>query len=295
MAATTTVEALLNSLREKWHSGSAVKRLIWINVAVFLLLRLTAIVFLIFGIDTDEHSLVSLVGMPGQVGMLIRRPWTVLTYMLSQYDVMHLVFNMIWLYWFGETFLMVSTQRQTVALYICGGIAGAMLYILAYNASSILASQSGVLIGSSASVIAIVAATAVILPDHRFNLLFLGEVSLKWIALVTIGIDLIGMGGGNAGGHIAHLGGAVIGVVYGLYNRKGIDITAPFCRCFDRVAGWFHLKVKAKKVPDTRPQVSADDRELLDLLLDKIKRSGYSSLSRKERALLFDLSRRING
>ena len=142
-------------------------------------------------------------------------------------------------------------------------------------------------------------------PDYRMNLLFLGAVSLKWIAVVTIGIDLLSVTGSNAGGHIAHLGGAAVGAIFALGLKRGHDIMAPLNSLIDAIVNLFRRRPKVRPArfrasgapsaprPKAPSAASAADQAELDNILDKIKKSGYSSLTADERARLFDVSRRI--
>lgn len=292
-----------NQLLDRYRFSTMLMKIIIINAVVFLLLHVIAIVALFAG-SAHPESVLQWVEMPSNLGLLLRRPWTVVSYMFAQYDVLHILFNMLWLYWFGVIFMSLSTGRRLLALYVYGGLAGAALYLLAYNLLPFFAGTDGMLIGASGAVIAVVTATAIMAPDYKMYLLFLGGVSLKWVAIVTIGLDLIGVTGANAGGHLAHLGGAIAGAVYALLLRRGTDITIPFCRVADMIANLFKGGVKKpgfkrytgsktsprSSVPHTDSQ--ADQAEL-DIILDKIKKSGYSSLTPDERKRLFDVSKRI--
>ena len=292
-----------NQLLDRYRFSTMLMKIIIINAVVFLLLHVIAIVALFAG-SAHPESVLQWVEMPSNLGLLLRRPWTVVSYMFAQYDVLHILFNMLWLYWFGVIFMSLSTGRRLLALYVYGGLAGAALYLLAYNVLPFFAGTDGMLIGASGAVIAVVTATAIMAPDYKMYLLFLGGVSLKWVAIVTIGLDLIGVTGANAGGHLAHLGGAIAGAVYALLLRRGTDITIPFCRVADMIANLFKGGVKKpgfkrytgsktsprSSVPHTDSQ--ADQAEL-DIILDKIKKSGYSSLTPDERKRLFDVSKRI--
>lgn len=259
-------------------------RLIAVNVIVFVALRLAVIAGLFAGATDPLHTVLAAVELPSRWDMLIRAPWTLLTYMFAQYEVLHLLFNMLWLYWFGAVMLLRCTPSQMLALYIYGGIGGAALFLAGYNTLPLFAGSTGMLIGSSAAVMAIVSATALLLPDFRLHLLFIGAVKLKWIALATVVIVLIGVGGSNTGGEVAHVGGILTGVAFALLLRRGCDITRPARTLLSR---------SARTPRSTPPTISGDDRRDLDAILDKIKRSGYSSLTPAERSRLFDVSRNI--
>lgn len=297
----TTIETAL----KRFASATMLMKIVVINVAVFLVLNIISIVMIFAGEESGRFIVEQWVAMPGNFVRLARHAWTPLSYMFSQIEPLHLIFNMLWLYWFGIVFQLLSTPKRMIGLYLLGGLGGAALYLLAVNSLPYFAGHGGLLIGSSASVIAIVTATAIMAPDYRMNLLFLGAVSLKWIAIVTIGIDLLSVTGSNAGGHIAHLGGAAVGAIFALGLKRGHDITAPLNSLIDAIVNLFRRRPKVRPArfrasgapssprPKAPSAASAADQAELDNILDKIKKSGYSSLTADERARLFDVSRRI--
>ncbi|MCM1517994.1 MAG: rhomboid family intramembrane serine protease [Pseudoflavonifractor sp.] len=300
---------IIDTLRYHYTTGSMLIKLIFINVGVFMLLRVGALVCALSGIS--DAWFLHWVELPSSPALLVRMPWTLLTYMFAQYDALHILFNMLWFYWFGQIFMLTDTSRRMVALYIYGGIAGAALFMAAYNLLPAFHGTMGWLIGSSASVIAIVTATAIAHPDYKVGLLFFGEVSLKWIAIVTIGIDLLSIGGSNAGGHVAHLGGAAMGALYGYMLNNERDITKPFNKLMDTIAN----ALKAISTPRHHPNGSrhggptsshkasygsknasssnAKAESTLDEILDKIKKSGYTSLTADEKRRLFEASKNL--
>lgn len=297
----TTIETAL----KRFASATMLMKIVVINIAVFLVLNIISIVMIFAGEESGRFIVEQWVAMPGNFGRLARHAWTPLSYMFSQIEPLHLIFNMLWLYWFGIVFQLLSTPKRMIGLYLLGGLGGAALYLLAVNTIPYFAGHGGLLIGSSASVITIVTATAIMAPDYRMNLLFLGAVSLKWIAIVTIGIDLLSVTGSNAGGHIAHLGGAAVGAIFALGLKRGHDITAPLNSLIDTIVNLFRRRPKVRPArfrasgapsaprPKAPSAASAADQAELDNILDKIKKSGYSSLTADERARLFDVSRRI--
>lgn len=297
---------IIDNMRRGFSRSTMLMKLVWINIAVFVLLRVTAIVCMFAGTPDFINEVMKQVQLPSNLPTLATRPWTVVTYMFSQYDVMHILFNMLWFYWFGTLFRMVSTPRQMLALYIYGGLGGAAMFLLAYNLLPAFTYTHGWLIGSSASVIAIVTATAILMPDFRMNLLLIGSVSLKWIAIATIGLVLIGVTGSNAGGEFAHIGGVLVGAWYGMRMKRGHDITIPLNRLFDFFVNSWHsltsMSFRSRKhkpshtyhaSSQSSPSISDDDREQLDEILDKIKKSGYAALTPDERRRLFEVSRRM--
>ena len=228
------------------------------------------------------------------------RPWTVITYMFTHFDFLHILFNMLWLYWFGGLFLTFFSERQLGGLYLLGGIAGAVLFMLAYNIFPYFqtVASSSYLMGASASVMAIVFAVSFYRKDLEINLFLIGRIKLIYLALFTFVIDLLAITSDNAGGHIAHIGGALFGIWFAMQIKKGKDLTAPMNRVLDWVANLGKRKPKMKvtyKRAETDYEYNArKQRESADIdaILDKLKRSGYESLSADEKRQLFDASKK---
>lgn len=286
---------IFNSIKRNFLNGSMLMKLIFINIGIFVILRLLGVVFMFTG---DGLDLLSWIGVPANIFTFAFRPWTAITYMFVQYDILHILFNMLWLYWFGIMFLNLFTQKQLLALYIYGGLGGAIFFLLLYNLLPISIIGGGLLIGASASVIAIVVATAMRAPNYPVNLLFFGAIKLKWIAIVTIFIDVISVTSTNAGGHLSHLGGALIGFLFAYYFAKGKDITLPFNKAMDKIVALFSKRGiyvgKKPKKQKAKPQDSPKSNVAeMDAILDKIKKSGYKALTEEEKNKLFDISRKV--
>ncbi len=301
--------AIIDDIKRNYKQGSMLLRLIFINIGVFLLLHVVAIVAMLFNVNGD--ALLAWVELPSDLSLLLRRPWTLVTYMFAHYGLLHILFNMLWLYWLGRIFMEFFSPKHLSGLYLLGGWGGAVLYLLAYNLLPHFAGTQGLLLGASASVIAIVVATAVYAPDYKIGLLFLGEVSIKWIAIVTVAIDLLGLDAGNLGGSIAHIGGAIVGALFALRIKQGRDITRPLNACIDAIVGLFNgrsFQAPQFKRPKRKPSSASQPRsnstgnrpadtvseEELDTILKKIKVAGYDALSDEEKDKLFKASRRRN-
>lgn len=299
--------AFIEDIKRNYMQGSMLVRLIIINVAVFVLLHVLVLGALLFNVNGE--SLLRWVEVPSDLWLLLKRPWTLVTYMFAHYGLLHILFNMLWLYWLGRIFMEYFSPKQLTGLYLLGGWGGAALYLLAYNLLPYFSTSTGFMIGASASVMAIVVATAVYAPDYKIGLLFLGEVSLKWVAIVTVGIDLLGLEPGNMGASIAHIGGAIVGAAYGLRIKQGHDITRPVNAVIDALLGLFNgrsLRLpefkkrrpsKARGVSQSpRPNTPPDtvSEEELDTILGKIKAAGYDALTDEEKDKLFKASRRRN-
>lgn len=277
----------IDRLRTGFRQSSTLMKIVWVNVAVFVLLRLIAIVFVFSGRPDYIDIMLEQVELPSSPAVFMTRPWTLVTYMFAQYDLLHVVFNMLWLYWFGTMFTMTASSRRLLTLYLCGGLAGAVLFMLGYMVLPMFHSSYGSLIGSSASVIAVVTAVAILMPHFKMHLLLIGSVSVKWIAIVTIVLVLVGVTGSNAGGEIAHIGGGIAGVLCGPWIKRGHGLS--------------FRRPSRRQTPPEAPSpslssdagLSANERAELDAILDKIKKSGYTSLTSSERDRLFSVSRKI--
>lgn len=300
----------INNLKYRFKTASLLGRLIYINIAVFIVLRLIGITGFLF--DFDARPIINYIQVPSDVDLMLKQPWTLVTYMFAHYDVLHILFNMLCLWWFGKLFLEFFNQRQMTGLYLIGGLGGALIYLLAYNLLPAFTYQRGMLLGASASIMAIMLAVAVKAPNYKVDLLFFGEVSLKWIAIILIFLDFLSIDTQNAGGHISHIGGALTGCAYALAFRKGIDITNWLNKIIDSIVVLFErlfkkprTKINQKKYhfkhsdtgTKTKRQdtgISAEDEKDLDEILKKIKQSGYSALSNEEKRRLFQISRDKN-
>lgn len=299
---------ILDDLKRTFRRGNIVVRLIYINVAVFVLGLLLAVVLGLFNIDINY--LLRDLYLPADLLQLLRRPWTLITYMFMHAGMWHLLGNMLWLYWFGKLFLYFFSSKHLRGLYVVGGLAGALLYIVAYNLFPAFSTQlySATLVGASASVLAIAIATAVREPDFRINLIFIGPVKLKYFALFIVLFDVLYVESDNAGGHLAHLGGALAGWWFVRGLGQGYDVTHWVNVCIDAVGGLFHKRERKPRKPKMKVHVNsargnrAADYEYnarkktqsdeVDRILEKLKKSGYSSLSEEEKRKLFEASNR---
>lgn len=300
---------IFDNIKYRFGNAPILKQLIYINVGVFIALHLVMVVLMLFNVVSQ--SWLSYLEVPSQLNVLPYRFWTLFTYMFVHYDIWHLLFNMLWLYWFGSIFIQYFSQKHLSVLYIMGGLAGAILYLFSYNIFPYFADKQGMMCGASAAIMAIVFATTIRVPDYKVNMMFIGSVSLKYIAGVVIIIDLLSMTSPNAGGHFAHIGGAVMGIIFALCWNRGKDILAPINNAIDRIVGGWrkpHIKFRRKDLrkkqrpthdtrqePRKRPETDGEYRmrkkqesEEIDRILDKIKRSGYSALTPEEKQRLFD-------
>ena len=278
--------------------NSTLVNLIYINIGVFLAAKLIGIVCTLFNLNS--FSALSYLHLTAQINLLLKQPWSVLTYMFLHTDFFHLFFNMICLYGFGKLFLNYFSQKQLVGLYLLGGLGAGICFIAAYNIFPYFenAVNKSFLLGASGSIMAIILAIALYIPNFEIQLLFIGKIKLKWIAMAMILISVFNTTSSNAGGEFAHIGGALIGIIYMYIYKKGKDIVSPINKLIDKITTLCKPKPKIKfsKQPKSDAfynQQRKNDQQTLDTILDKVKKSGYSSLSDKEKKQLFDTSNRL--
>jgi membrane associated rhomboid family serine protease len=288
------------NIKNQFRSANTLERIIIVNVAVYLLFAVMRALMKLFMSSLDEFFIPSQwFAVPASLHALIFKPWTIITYMFYHEEFFHILFNMLWLFWMGKIFTEYLGNKKLFSTYILGGICGAILYIAAYNFFPLF-SQSvnySFALGASAGVLAITIATATLLPEYRIGILFLGPVALKYVALVSVFLDLISVSGSNAGGHIAHLGGAMFGFFYIRQLKRGRDIAKGFNNMMDSLVSVFKggKKMKVHYGRSRRDEDFVADKKAMqertDEILDKISKSGYGSLTKEEKEFLFNSSK----
>lgn len=238
-------------------------RIIDVNAVVFFT------VMIVNALISPANIAVMALDLPGGLGF-ITKPWTLMTYMFTQTEVWHCVFNMLWLFWFGLMLEHCTSRRRVLVTYILSGIGGATAFIATTSLMS--GPHNMVLEGSSAAVMGVVTLVGCTIPNHRVNLFLLGSVKLKWVAGATIILFALGSAGINPATQAAHIGGVIAGLLIAWHQHS--------------------RRPRYDRMP-TRSMSAADARAELDTLLDKVKRSGYNSLSANERRRLIELSHNI--
>lgn len=294
-----TMDGIFTNLKRTFQSGNILAKLIYINVGLFILIRLVGVIALLFNVP--GLPFLRYLQFPSSPELFLYQPWTIVTYMFTHFDFLHILFNMLWLYWFGGLFLTFFSERQLGGLYLLGGFAGAVLFMIAYNVFPYFRAMApySFLMGASASVMAVVFAVSFYKKDLEIGLLLIGRVRLIYLALFTFVIDLLAITSSNAGGHIAHIGGALFGIWFASRIRMGKDLTAPMNRVIDWVVNLGKRKPKMRVTYHKRRETDYEynarkHQETVDLdaILDKLKRSGYESLSADEKKKLFNASKK---
>jgi len=291
-----------DDIKKTFRNGSNLTRLIYINIAVFILITITAVIgFLLNNQDISEKA-IKLLSVPSSFKNLFSKPWTIITYMFVHKDIWHILFNMLWFYWFGKIFLEYLDQRKLVAVYLLGGISGAIAYILSFNIFPAFTGlvDNSVAIGASASVMAVVIAIAAYVPDYTIQLFLLGRVKIKYMALAIFILTSVMDFSVNSGGKLAHIGGAFFGYFYTINLRQGRDIGKRFNKLLDFVVTIFKPRKKLKvthKKPATEYEynkIKADHQTRINNILEKISKGGYDSLTKEEKETLFKESQKKN-
>lgn len=306
MTNTTHMNSFINRLKIQYSSGSTLIKVIFINVLVFVILGILRVFLQLFNlgesIGVDTVALSSQWYFPNGL-------WTPFTYMFVHTNLWHILFNMVMLYVAGTLFLRYFTQRNLFALYLLGGLGGAVMYIFAFKFIPLFANTIGLLIGASASVMAIFWGVALYIPQQKLEIPLLRvQVKMVYVAYALLLIDFLALGGdNNQGGHISHIGGALVGALFAKMQLRGKDITEPLNNFLDTLAGIKKIFFLSRKTTRrTRKTASFSGRnsdyrynqdkryqeEEIDRILDKLRQSGYGSLSKDEKQRLFEAGRK---
>ncbi len=285
------------------HNNAHIQ-LIIINVVVFVVLAVLGVFSKWFGLSSYFDLIYEQFAIPSAFSEFITRPWTLITYFFTHSlpDIFHILFNMLALYWFGKLFVEYLGSDKLIALYVLGGISGAVIYLIAYNAipspPDFLVHSRGYMVGASAAIFAIMVGAATLLPDYTFFLLFIGPVRIKYIAAAYIFISFLGSVQSNAGGNIAHLGGALMGFVYIKQMQAGVNWGGWITSSLDWIKGLFKpspkVKITYRKAEPKKPASNFNKatQEEIDVILDKISDRGYESLTKEEKEKLFNASKK---
>ncbi len=279
-------------LRYQYARLSIAEKLIAVNVAIFIL---NALLPFLFGFGKNAFS--QWFELPVNVMTYITQPWSIVTYSFFHADFFHLFWNMLLLYFSGRIFLNLFSSRQLINVYFLGVILGGLLFVLSYNVFPVFMGSNTSIIGASAGVTAVLIFICAYIPNQVVRVFFF-NVKLWYIGAFFVLIDLIQIPANNSGGHLAHLGGALLGYVYARQLTKGKDIGEGFSKLLDALGAMF--KPKEKKAPmktvyrktksAAKSKVDYDKesrQRKIDTILDKISKSGYESLSKAEKDFLF--------
>ncbi len=304
------MSGLFEDFRSEFNKpNNTLVQLILVNTVVFVALLLAKVILSMLTMAGIYGIIVEQLVMPASIPIFLHRPWTLFTYFFTHEDIFHILFNMLFLYWFGRLIDEYLGSRRLVSLYFLGGLAGGIAYIAIYNTVPYFRPvvDSAQMLGASAAAFAVAVGAATLLPNYTFHLLFFGAVRIKYIALFFIVLSLAHSIGPNAGGELAHLGGALTGFVFIKLLQNGTDLGRPIYWVME---GWSNLlkpkppvKVSYRQrssasthsnftAVSSSSSVTIPDQDEIDTILDKIGRSGYESLTREEKQKLFRASQK---
>jgi len=294
---------VIEDIKRKFKSDNPVTRLIVINIVVFIIISVFRILMLadFAPIKVLTHLVLENLSFTISIQGLIYKPWTIITYAFTHVEVFHILWNMLILFWFGQILLDYTSSKKIIPVYLLGAIAGALFSMLMVIIIPNLNQYVGIpMIGASAGVTAIVIAAATLLPHFKMNLMFIGEIKLVYVALFYVLIDILNVASySNVGGNLAHLGGALMGYLFIVQMKKGNDLAKPINIFFDWISGLFSIKPKMRVVSNNKKftdeefnQNRVATQKQIDAILDKISKSGYDSLSKTEKEILFKASKK---
>jgi membrane associated rhomboid family serine protease len=287
---------IIDDLKVQYKIGGIVTRLIFWNVALFVIPWLFFALLSLLGINIDYLNYVSL---SSNGALLFWKPWSLLSYSFFHSGIMHIVFNMIVLNFSGRLFMTYFTSKQLFGLYVLSAIFAGISYVLIFYLLNINAP----IVGASAAIMAILVATTTYYPLMDLRLLIIGNVKLWHVTAVILVIDLMQLRSENMGGHISHLAGALFGFIFIKLLQNGTDLSTAVSRFIDFFTNLFEKNPATpfKKVHKnySRPEVKSvskivtkdKSQQQIDEILDKISQSGYDSLSSEEKEFLFKVGK----
>ena len=286
---------IIEDFKNSWNKkDNGLVKIILINVIFFVSMSILQVIFTLSGLTSLFVILLNKLMLPAELKTFIFQPWSLISYFFLHMNFMHILWNMLFLYWFGKIIHDNIGNNAIISLYVLGGIIGGLFYMSLYNIIPYYSERvsESLMLGASAGVFSVVVGSATLLPNYTFYLLFLGPVRIKYIALFYVLLSFLDVSGNNAGGEIAHLGGAFIGFLYIKQLQNGINMgegIINFINYFSSEKRKTKRKVDGVNFESNRDSISQDE---IDKILDKISDSGYSSLSKKEKEKLFNASKK---
>jgi len=274
----------IEQLKLKFKRGTIVEKLIYLNVSVFILSFLFKT--LTFLMSSHSNIIFDWFALPAEFNELIYKPWTIFTYSFLHAGIWHILSNMLVLYYIGNLFLDYFTQKQFLNYYILGALGGGILFVISYNFFPAFKNTNSILVGASAAVTAIFIGITTYIPNYQIKIRFIGFVKLWHLAAIWVGLDIIQIPVENSGGHLAHLGGAIIGFLLTSEYHKDGKLLKYLTNIFKQ-KNQKPLKTVYKSAKRTKTNNSVINQKRIDTILDKISKSGYETLTKEEKDFLF--------
>ena len=284
---------IIEDIKNAWNKrDNGLIKIILINIIVFVSISVVQVVLTVSGLSTFFTMFINKLMLPASLGTFILQPWSLITYFFLHMSFMHIHWNMLFLYWFGKIINDNIGNNALISLYVLGGIIGGLFYMAIYNIVPYYGERvsDSLMLGASAGVFSVVVGSATLMPNYTFYLLLIGPVRIKYIALFYVLLSFFDVAGTNAGGEIAHLGGAFIGYIYIRRLQNGVNIGEGIINFIN----FFSEKKenKEKKKENIQKETEETTQDEVDKILDKISESGYSSLTSKEKERLFNASKK---
>ncbi len=281
---------IIEDIKKAWNKrDNGLIKIILINIIVFVSINFVQVILTISGLSSFFTLFINKLMLPASLGTFILQPWSIITYFFLHMSFMHILWNMLFLYWFGKIIYDNIGNNALISLYVLGGIIGGLFYMAIYNIIPYYGDRvsESLMLGASAGVFSVVVGSATLMPNYTFHLLLIGPVRIKYIALFYVLLSFFDVAGTNAGGEIAHLGGAFIGYIFIRQLQNGINIG-------EGIINFLNLFNEKKKEKKNKLQKESDEttQDEVDKILDKISESGYSSLTSKEKERLFNASKK---
>lgn len=283
---------IIEDFKNEWRKkDNGLIKIILINVILFVGISFIQVIMTISGLSSFFNIFINKLMLPASFNIFIFQPWSIITYFFLHLNFMHILWNMLFLYWFGKIIQDNIGNNALISLYVLGGIIGGLLFMAIYNIIPYYVERvpESLMLGASAGVFSIVVGSATLLPNYSFYLLLIGPVRIKYIALFYVLLSFFDVAGSNAGGEIAHMGGAIIGYIYIKKLQNGIDIGQGLINFINLFNNKQVSEVRDEKDTNIFEESSQDE---IDKILDKISESGYSSLSKDEKERLFNASKK---
>ena len=281
----------IQNLKHKYKTGSIIEKLIYINVTIFACTLLITLFQSLY--QQEQNLIVQWFSLDDNFSEFIGKPWSIISYGFLHANFIHLIFNMITLYFVGNLFIQYFTQKQTLNFYLLGTFFGGVLFILSQSYFPLFEGRNSTLVGASAGISAIFIGISTYMPNYELKIRFIGFVKLWHLAAIWLAFDIIGLIGPNAGGSFSHLGGSLFGFLYvNQASNKKTGISEMFSSLFktkEKPLKTVHKSVKIKK---NTPKNSAPNQIQIDAILDKISKSGYDTLTKTEKEFLFKQGKR---
>lgn len=297
------LQSILEDVKREFRSGHMVTQIIIVNIVIWIAINIIKLLFTLLseGAATPEiyYTIRDFFLISNSPLHVLTHPWAFITTNFIHEGFGHIFWNMLLFYWFGKIIGDLIGDRKILPMYLLSGIAGCLAYFIFMNTGFFGQGQITPALGASASVMGIILGSAVTSPNYSMNLILLGPVKLMYVAGALFLIDIFALSPGS-GGPIAHLGGALFGAFFINQMRRGRDWSEPVNNLIDKIqnfAGSLRsdeerpVKKRKKRTSNNEP-LSVSHQERVDQILEKIKQSGYDSLTAEEKEFLFLASKK---